>query len=310
MRSRILSLSGLVFVAACSSQPNTPATVSSAGQSAYAVHYADEVTAATKSANDAQARAKTLSGGFAVYVDQLKKPGWERVEKVVSASDAAGKSADFAEAQNDATAIRSFWEGDKNEINSRVIGGAQAKLKESGCNGDVAGPIAYSMNEAINKQLQKRLRSKNDAFTTIERNKIALGPQNVSVLEKLADDVSEASYDVHVLMPLQRTRLQRLAADRDDVKKTLDRYVADENAFQAEPGRTDPEKKASADRITAANKAKADVESAASQADALLKDMEKANAAATKEYERALEDLQSKIAEKKKAEPAREPGKT
>jgi hypothetical protein len=300
----------LVSVTGCSSSGKGPLLASSSGQAAYAIHYDDELTSATKSVSEAQTREKSLSAGFGAYVDQLKKPDWSKVADIVDDSDEAGKSADFAEAANDAIAIKSFWDSDKNELGARVNGATQQKLKEAGCSADVGGQISWAMGEAINKQLQKRLRSKNEAFVIIDRYRPSLGPQNVVTLEKLADDVSEASYEVHVLMILQRERLKRLADDKGGVKKTLDRYIQEETDFQAEPGRTDAEKKASTDRVTAANKSKADVDTASAQAEATAKDLDKAIDAATKDYEDALKSLKTKIAEKKKAEPTKEPGKS
>jgi hypothetical protein len=103
---------------------------------------------------------------------------------------------------------------------------------------------------------------------------------------------------------LQRERLQRIADDKSSVKKTLDRFIQEETAYQAEPGRTDAEKKASADRINAANKTKAEVDQAAAQASSTAKHMETTTAASKKDYEKALEALEAKVAEKKKAEPS------
>lgn len=298
-----------LLAAACSTSTKAPVTASSGGQAAYAIRYNDELTSATKAVGEAQSRVKTLASGFGTHVEQLKKPNWQRVETVIDESDEAGKSSDFADEAAQATAVKDFWDAEKNEINGRVVGGANAKLKESGCTGEVGGTIAYSLNEGITKQLQKRLRARNEAFVVIERYKTSLGPQNAASLEKLADDVSEASYDVHVLMVLQRNRLERLVADKSDVKKSLERYIQEETDFQAEPGRTDAEKKASAERVTAANKSKGEVDTVAAQAEQASKDIDKTIDAATKEYEEALKTVKAKVAEKKKAEPSKEPPK-
>lgn len=291
----------LALTTGCSSSAKAPAVAAAGGHAAYAVRYDEELTGATKAFADAQAREKTLSSGLAAYVDQLKKPDWQKVEVVIDDSDDAGKSADFADAANDATAIKNFWDAEKGEITGRVAGSPQ--VKESGCSSEAGNnAIAYALNEAINKRIQKRLRARNDAFVLIERNRVSLGA-NAATLEKLADDVSEASYDVHVLMLLQRQRLQRLVADKSDVKKTLDKYVQDETAFQAEPGRTDAEKKASADRVTTANKHKGEIDNAAAQAEQVVKDMDKSIESSTKEYDEAFKSLKAKVAERKKAEP-------
>jgi hypothetical protein len=298
-----VSTVSLLALAGCSSSAKEPAVASAGGHAAYAVRYDEELTAATKSFSDAQSKEKTLTGGFAAYVDQLKKPDWSKVELIVSDSDEAGKSADFAEAANDQTAIKNFWDAEKGEITGRAMGSPQ--VKESGCGGEQAsGQIAFAMNEAVNKRLQKRLRARNDAFVVIERYRTPLGPQNVQPLEKLADDVSEASYDVHVLMLLQRKRLEALVKDQGDVKKTLDRYVQEENALQAEPGRTDADKKASQDRVTAANKKKGEIDNVAAQAQAQIKDMDKSIDAATKDYDDQLKALKAKVDDRKKADAA------
>jgi hypothetical protein len=293
----------LAACAACSTSGKGPVLASSSEQTSYAVRYADELNASSKSVADAQAREKTLSAGFAAKVDELKKPDWDKVQSIVDDSDKAGRSAAFADERGEGDAVKKFWDAEKDNLTGRVVGNAQHTVKEAGCTAEVAGPIAFSMNDGINKQLQKRMRGRNEAFVTIERYKGSLGPQNVATLEKLADDVSEASYDVHVLMVLQRERLERVVADKDSVKKTLDRFIQDETAYQAEPGRTDAEKKASNDRITAANKTKSEVDQAAAQARSTQNAMESTIAASTKDYDAALRALEEKIAEKKKAEP-------
>jgi hypothetical protein len=304
------SLLLVIFASACSSSGKGPVVASSGGQTSYAMHYNDELAGATKAVGEAQNREKTLSQGFAAHVDSLKKPDWQHVETIIDDSDEAGKSADFADAQADAMAIKNFWDSDKNELGARISGNTQQKLKEAGCGGDVGPQISWAVGDAINKQLQKRLRARNEAFIVIERYKGSLGPQNVATLEKLADDVSEASYTVHIAMVNQRERLQKLVSDKSDVKKSLDRYIKEETDFQAEPGRNEADKKASQDRVTAANKSKAELDNVSSQAEAASKDLEKQVDAATKDYEEALKSLKAKVAEKKKAEPPPEkPGK-
>jgi hypothetical protein len=300
-----LSFATPLLLAACSSSAGKgPVLASSAGQASYAMHYGDELAATTKAFGDAQTQEKTLSSGFAARIDELKKPDWDKVDLVLQDSDQAGKSADFAAAHGDADTVRSFWDSEKDAIHGRVVGSAQHTLKEANCTADVAGGLVYAMNEGMNKQLQKRLRARNEAFTVLERYKGSLGPENVARLEKLADDVSQASYDVHVLMVVQRERLRRMVDDRDAAKKTLDRYMQDETAFQAEAGRNEADKKASQDRITAANKSKAELEAAAAQAEAVSKQLDAAIDASTKDYEDALKALRAKVEAKRKAEPA------
>jgi hypothetical protein len=274
------------------------------GQPTYALHYADALASATKTVDDAQQRAKATDAALPARVDELKKTDWAKVQAIVDASDEAGRSAGFADGHDETDTVRTFWESEKDTIVPKVTGNAQHVAKEAGCNADVSGAVTFALNDAVAKQLQKRLRAKNEAFLVMERYKASLGQQNIPALEKLADDISQTSYDVHVVMVVQRDRLQALLADRDGVKKTLDRFVQDEMAYQGESGRTDAEKKASSDRIGQANKGKADIDAIYAQADAVNKQLDASIDAATKDYDAALKALRAKITEKQKAEPA------
>ena len=301
---RYAVLATTVVLAACSSSTERgPVLPSSGGRTVYAVRYNEELAASVKAFGDAQEREKTLVNGLPAHVEELKKTDWEKVSVIVDDSDEAGKSADFAGVQEDTKAVKDFWNAEKNEISSRVAGNAQHTVKQAGCTAEVGGSVAFALNDAVNKQLQKRLRAHNEAFLVMDRYKTSLGLNNIPSLEKLADEVSEASYNVHVALVVERNKMRRVAADKDDVKKTLDRFIQEETAYQAEPGRTEAEKKSSADRVTAANQGKASLDGAATQAEATVKEADAAIQAASKEYDEALASLRAKLAEKKKAEP-------
>jgi|HubBroStandDraft_1064217.scaffolds.fasta_scaffold00886_9 hypothetical protein len=304
MRFAFLLGVGLAL-AGCSHNDQGPVLASSAGEPAYALGYADELGASVTASSDGPQQEQKLTSGFGARIDALKKPDWDLVRAVVDQSDATGKSADFFDAHGEVDGVRTFWQAEKATIDARVAGGAQYPLKDAPCtsdctNLDVGGAAAYALNEAMDKQIQKRLRASNNAYVLIDRQRAALGTQNATALEKLADDVAEASYITHVGLVVSRQRLERLLADKSAVQATLDHFVQDEKSYQAQPGRTDAEKKACDQRIAEASKGKLEIDAAATQAEAALKSADQTIAATARDYDDALKTLRDKIDQKKK----------
>jgi hypothetical protein len=304
MRFPLAAVVGLSL--ACQPPAKGPDLLPSSGQSAYALKYVDGLHASAKAIADAQQQERKLTTAFGSRVDELRKADWDLVRAVIDDSDAAGKSANFFDAHDQVDNVRAFWKDEKSAVDARVIGSAQNALKQAPCTStcadlDVGGPAASALNEAIDKQLQKRLRASNDAFVLFARAHTALGAQNTAELERLADEVAQASYLVHVDLVVRRNRLERLLDDKNAVRTTLDRFVQEEKSYQAQPGRTDAERKASEQRVAEATKSSAELDGAAAQAQGSLKAAEQVLAAAVKDYDDALRSLRDKVDQKKKA---------
>lgn len=289
------------LLVACARSGAPPAVASSASQPAYALTYTDDLAADQKALADGEASEKQAAAGFGAHVDDLKKIDWAKVKRIVDEADASGKSAAYAEAHVASTAVADFWRDERDVIDAKVGGNAQYAAKQASCTADVAGAATFALNESVDKEVRKRLRARNDAFVVLERNRVAFGATNAAALEKLADEVAESSYLVHVALPRERERLRARLADASGVDKTLGRYIDDERAFQAEPGRTDAEKRASNDRVNAASKTRGELDASVQGGKATLDATDAQIDAARKDYEAALRALKQKISDKAQA---------
>jgi hypothetical protein len=289
---RILLLLSLAVVG-CSSSSGRPVLPSSSSQASYALRYNESVSSAVKAIGSDEAEAKQLQGGWAAKVDELKKTDWDKVGAIVDKADESGKSAGYAEAHAEWSAVRSFWNDERDAIGGKVGGNAQYAAKQAGCNADVSGAAAYALKESVDKTLEKRLRAQSDAFLLIERHQATLGKENVPTLEKLADEVARASWLVHVDLYDQREKLKARIAEKSKVAETLDAYMREEQQTPA------ADKKVSEERITAASRSRKDLDRVVGEAEEMLKNVDKRIEEATKAYDAALQALKTKIAQKK-----------
>jgi hypothetical protein len=304
-RARPVQIGTWLALTACAHADKGPVLASSAGQPTYALNYVDELAATVKGVGDAQEQERKLATNFATRIDELKKPDWDVVRAVVDHSDAAGKSADFFDARGEVDAVRTFWTDEKGLVDGKVAASTQYAVKQAPCASDcttldVAGPAVFALNDSMEKGIVKRLHASNDAFLLIERERTTLGSPNTIVLEKLADDVAQASFLVHVDIVVRRERLQRMLSDANAVKATLENFVQDEKAYRAQPGRTELDKKASDERVAQAMRTKAQIDGETAQAQAAEKGSEQTIATITKDYDDALKNLRDKIDEKKR----------
>jgi len=307
LKALVFSLALVSFgaVGCGGSNKGGPVAQSSASQPGYAAKYPDTLTTSVSNVSTGVSDAKGITAKFQTHVDGLKGVDWNRVMQIVDRADEAGKSSMYAEAYAEDAAMREFWKDEGDGIIAKTSGNAQYQVKQASCTADVSGSISFGIKDSVTKALEKRLRAKNHAHNLIERYRTSLGKENAEKLEKLADDVAQASYIVHVGIVEQRDRLAQKVGEKDAVKSTLDAAIKDEQAFQAEAGRTDAEKKGSEERIAAYNKSKADLDGSVQKAQESLKTMDKDIEEARKDYDTQLASLKSKIKEKAAAEPAK-----
>jgi hypothetical protein len=300
MKMRWLTVAAFLGLAACSTPKPEPQIASAAPQGGYATGYSAELSRVGTDFGSKRAEARRLEQGFAGYPAELKDPDWKRVGEVVDAADAAGRSWAYVDRLRETEGARTFFDAEQDEIIKKTAGAAQYVVKKKGCDVDVQGTVAQALKDSYGKQLDERLRDASEAEVLIARHRAAIGKENVPALEKQADQVSRASFLVHVALVEDKLRLRRLLDEAEQVKKTGEAFIEAEHAAQNEKGVTDADKKASEERIEAMRKAMASIDSAVEQAKSLEPNLEQQIEEAQKEYADALLGLQTKLREKAK----------
>jgi hypothetical protein len=308
MRSFATLATLLGFVAAVSSvacqQPKQePRVASSAGLEGYAVDFPAELDRTFTSFDGHQTEIHAILERLATYPDQIKAPEAQSVARdVVNAAEESGKSWSYVERAHELEGVDTFMDEEGKTIAGRIGGAAdyEAKKKKE-CDANVYSAASGALQPAVDKQIEKRIRSRNDAFLIIDKERGPLTKADVTILEKLADDVARVSFLVNVDLTDREIRLRRLVKDSDGVKDTIDRAIKDEKAYAAEEGRSDAEKKASDARMKADEKAKASLAETVDKVKKADKDaaLDKKVAQVQGDYDAAMDALRKKLKPKK-----------
>ena len=300
-RTTLLALAAAVQTLACTSPGAPPKLASSAGQASYALDYPAELQTLSNEQANCETQVRSLSSEFAKYPDQLKDPPWDDVLKIVEQADEAGRSEGYVEEQHATEHVQQFFTAEHDEITRRVSGSVQFAAKKKNYDFDSYGAVSGSLKEGVDKQLERRLHAASDAHLSIERLREVLGKQNASTLEKQADNITLASYLANVELTNIRNRSADLVQEADQVKKTLDRSVAEEQAIQGDPKRSAADKKASSDRMARMVDARSRVDGRAGELATMNKDLEQKDSAIQKEYADALDALRAALKAKASA---------
>lgn len=301
---RRLYLAGLLacflVLPACSAPKPEPEIASSANQAGYAEGYPEALQSIMKDFGEQDDEAKTIDGELPRYPEELKNPNWSIVRSIAESADDAGRSRTYVERTRETDGAKAFFDAKKDEIGKKVAGSAQYVAKQKGCDVEVGGTVIKALEDAVEKQIEERMREKNEAHRIIEKHRVALAKE-APLLEKQADKITRASYLVNIEMVEAKVRLNALLLEGEQVKKTLDDSIAAERAFQGESGRTDPEKKASADRIAAMEKSRGMLDSSIQSGNETAKTMDERIQAAQKRHADAMTAMKEKIDQRGKA---------
>jgi hypothetical protein len=295
----VLALASLAALPACSAPKPEPEFASSANHGHYARDYPADLNMVTKAFGDRRVEARKLMGEFGGYPGKLKDPSWPHVLEVVQRADEDGHGYAYVERLRRVQAAASFFETEKDELNKKIVGSVAYTAKKKGCDEAIAGAAPPALKDAVEKQLEKELHEASEAQQLVERYHAELGKENAAALEKQAEDISRASFLVHIAIVEDKVRILRMVAEADQVRKTADEDIASEKAFQSGFKKiTDAEKKASDVRIADMTRSKASIDAAVKQAEGLAPTLDDEIKKVQKEYDDALAGLVGKIKEK------------
>ncbi|MEI9942026.1 MAG: hypothetical protein WDO69_32840 [Pseudomonadota bacterium] len=299
-----IALLATALLSACTTQP-APAFASAANESGYAERYPTALLGARTEFAADETRAREIFADFPNYPGALTAPDGEQVSAVVSRADAAGKSGAYAQQMEEQEHVSRFFSEEKDGLNQKVGGAAQyaVKQKECTCTVDVASPAIGALDKGVDKAMEDRLRDHDEAQRYIEVHQDALGKANLEKLQKQADDITLASYLVHVRVKQLKLELSRLVAESSDVKKTLARSDADAQAVLTDSAASKQAKTIAQKRVDAAKKAGTGLDIEVEQANRAVQEMDARSEKLEKDYNAALDALRKALKDLPKKAP-------
>ncbi len=297
MRTQELTFIALLATALLSGCTQLPpvAYASSANESGYAERYPAALLAARTEFASSETRARELMAAFPSYPSALSAPDGEQTLAVVTRADAAGKSADYGEQMGEQSHVSRFFIEEKDTLNQKVGGAAQYAAKQKECTVDVASPAVGALDRGVDKALEERLRGHSEAQRYIEDHQDALGKPNLEKLQKQADDITLASYLVHVRVKQLKLDLARLGSEASDVKTTLAKSDSDAQAVLADPAASKAAKAIAQTRANAAKTASTGLDIEVEQAKRAVDEMDARTQKLEKDYQAALDALEKSL---------------
>lgn len=297
MRTQELTLIALLAIALLSGCTQLPpvAYASSANESGYAERYPAALLATRTEFASSETRAREIISAMPNYPSALSAPDGQQTLAVVTRADAAGKSASYGEQMSEQAHVSRFFSEEKDSLNGKVGGAAQYAAKQKECTVDVASPAVGALDRGVDKAQEDRLRGHSEAQRYIEDHQDAIGKANVEKLQKQADDITLASYLVHVRVKQLKLDLARLANEASDVKKTLAQSDADAQAVLADSAASKAAKATAQTRVNAAKTASTGLDIEVEQANRAVKEMDARIAQLDKDYQAALDALEKSL---------------
>lgn len=240
-------------ISACAgSQDLVPETVSSASSPSYAVEWPERLGTLRGRYDEGAAKARQDVKQLPSFPGALAEPDWPTVGELYTRSDQAGKSLALVDALRAERDIKAFLEDHDMAVARKVGNHVNAVLRQGGtegCEYPVGQGTAKVIGEAIDEELEDRYNELHEAHRLLEARAEAMSKADVTALEEQIDTITKASFFVYVDSVMLRNEIDRLLAEAEDVRRTLDGEIEAERAAQAEAGASKNAQKASGERI-------------------------------------------------------------
>ena len=299
---RLAAAATLVLAVGCTNQDNNrpPEAASAANQSKYAEEYPEALETKTTDFDEGVGDVEKTSSSMPTYADELSEPtDYGKAKEVIETADQAGRSEAYVEAARERDAIVGFFEDDDRAVEKKIAGSIQYAAEQQGCKN--LGGASGAFKRTIEKELEQKMRDANEAHVLIDRYEDDLGKPNAEKLRKQADDIAEASYTAYIELPTKKYELERMIAEGDEAKRTLEDEIKREKKKIDDPDTKPERKKAAETHIAELEEKKSKLDEKLESARKREKKLEKQVKEAQDSYKKSLDQLLDAIEAKAKS---------
>jgi hypothetical protein len=303
----IVSLVALAaFAVACATQQQKPLTASSASETRYATHYPENVSRERTQFAEQESQATTLSQELAKFPDAVEAKDYNHVKKAYELAVESGKGAAYAAQYESSQGVVTFMAEEKEPISNGIAGSTVYVAKQKECKdpGEIGGAGVHGLNKAVDKQLEERMRSSNEAQAYIDAHAEAIGKPGVEKLRDQVDLLAAYSFLVYVKSEQSRQKLQSMVDEASTVKSTLEDAATEADALAKDPATPEGDRKSAEARAVAAREAATKIDGEAEQTRKAMEQVEQRNQKLRDEHDKAVDALLAAVDKKIEAQPA------
>lgn len=283
----------LLTIGCAGDQSLAPQTTPSSSSVGYALEWPDRLESIGDRYREGSKQARTDAKTLPSYPSDLSEPDPALTRDLYSLADQAGRSHAVVEHLRSSQRIQAFVEDHEKGMAWRIGGHVNAALKRDGCacEYEVGPATMHAIKGAVEDQLDDRYRELNEAHRLLELRGDELNKRDVGTVEDQIDTITKASFFVYIDSIDHMLEIDRLLAELEDVRQTIDGAIADERRAVNDPEATKAQTKAANKRLEALEAAKSPLGGAVNKTQNLRDQMEESNEQLKTTYETSLKQL-------------------